>query len=133
MIGRAYEWELEAGLTGWQYYKLPSPVALKAGKRYIAGVTNGSNGYSFSWSGNFFTSTVETGSLMTCEIGVRWREMYINGAGFPDLTTASNYFRDVVFVADTELFFELSMEEKPPAVGWLNCGRFLSKIYKLTT
>ena len=96
LTGKLYEWEVLSGYEGWQYYKLPTPISIEAGRQYVIGVSSGSG--TFAWSGNFYTTTAVNGNLITYATGGRWRDMYVNGAGFPDLTTASNYFRDVVFV-----------------------------------
>lgn len=100
MIAGPYEWYVPYGTTGWQEFKLPTPVGIEANKDYVVAVSNnGTTKYYPIGSGddNSFKTAISNGYLTTYASSGLWSR---NAGDMPYNKTTSNYFRDVVFVPD---------------------------------
>ena len=93
-----YDWEIVPGYEGWREFELPESVIIEAGKKYTISVSSGPDCL-FSWGDSQLKHPVENGDLVT----------YLTGGVYsadgqlkkmPAGATASNYFRDIVFIAD---------------------------------
>lgn len=95
-----YEWTPSAGYEGWQYFELPNPVAIAAGKQYVVSVTCGPDAVFMSGT-NQLASPIENGNLITyTNSGMYTSNANLAKDHMPDASAGSNYFRDVVFVPD---------------------------------
>jgi peptidoglycan hydrolase-like protein with peptidoglycan-binding domain/chitodextrinase len=82
--------------SGWQTATLATPLSISANTTYVVSVNTG-NAY-YVATNNGLTSAITNGPLSTV---VGNNGVYGNSGAFPTTTwQASNYFRDVVFVAD---------------------------------
>ena len=93
-----YEWEIVPGYEGWREFELPESVSIKAGKKYTVSVSAGPDCL-FSWGEAQLKSPVESDDLVTYPNGGVYSADGVLGK-MPAGATASNYFRDIVFIAD---------------------------------
>jgi len=85
--------------SGWQQATFSTPVSIQANTTYIISY-HCQNGH-YSSNGNYFQSSVSTGSLTALQNGTTGNGVYAYGSGtFPNQTwNASNYWVDVLFIA----------------------------------
>lgn len=93
-----YEWEIVPGYEGWREFDLPGSVSITAGKKYTISVSSGPDCL-FSWGEAQLKSPIENGDLVTYATGGVYSADGKLGK-MPTGATASNYFRDIVFIAD---------------------------------
>lgn len=92
-----YQWNIPAGSEGWQEFVLPEAVTVTAGTRYVVSVTTGPDSH-FVKGANQLAAPIENGDLVTyASSGLYSTNGNLAATAMPDGTTASNYFRDVVF------------------------------------
>ena len=100
MIAGPFEWYVPYGTTGWQEFKLPTPVGIEANKDYVVAVSNnGTTKYYPIGSGddNSFKTAISNGYLTTYASSGLWSR---KAEDMPYNKVTSNYFRDVVFVPE---------------------------------
>lgn len=98
VLAGPYNWDVQAGTTGWQEFELPEPLTVEAGKDYMISVTNGTKSYyARGKSGaSSFASPIINGDLVTY-VGSGYYSTNVNA--MPETANRNyNYFRDVVFV-----------------------------------
>ncbi|QNK59195.1 DUF4082 domain-containing protein [Paenibacillus sp. PAMC21692] len=100
LLAGPYDWNVNAGTSGWKEFALPAPVRIKAGSDYIVSVTNSVSDKLYAVSGQGGPA-VPTGSGRFVAYG--------EGVSTTSLGTMptfafndANYFRDVVFMPDHE-------------------------------
>ena len=104
-----YTWNIIAGYEGWREFTLPTPVSVKPNVEYVVSVTAGDD-CSYQRGIDQFASSLTNGYLYTfANSGVYSANANVATTTMPAATTASNYFRDVVFVVD-----ENQGGEEPP-------------------
>lgn len=100
MIAGPFEWYVPYGTTGWQEFKLPTPVGIESNKDYVVAVSNnGTTKYYPIGSGddNSFKTAISNGYLTTYASSGLWSR---KAGDMPYNKVTSNYFRDVVFVPE---------------------------------
>lgn len=99
VVAGPFEWDVQSGITGWQEFELPSPVAVTANTDYVIAISTGANKYYAKGtdSGNSLATAITSGDLVTYASGGLW----FRGSGtMPYNAVSTNYFRDIVFVID---------------------------------
>lgn len=97
LVGGPYTWNL-SGSAGWKTLTLPTPgVAVAANTNYVVAISNGPDRY-YAEQPNGLDATITNGNLHAVAGGGVWTNAI--GTMPTQVWQNTNYFRDVVFVAD---------------------------------
>ncbi|MBQ8559010.1 MAG: DUF4082 domain-containing protein [Tyzzerella sp.] len=105
LIAGPYEWDVQAGTTGWQEFELPTAVSIEANTEYVVSVSNNADTKYYAQgtgADNSFASPINNRDLVTYAKGGLWSR---NAGDMPYNQTNTNYFRDIVFVTDEQTIF----------------------------
>ena len=105
IVAGPYEWDVPAGITGWQEFELPTPVSVTAGKDYVVAVSNNATTKYYAQgtnTDNSFTAPINNRDLVTYAKGGLWSR---KAGDMPYNKVNTNYFRDVVFISDEQTIF----------------------------
>ena len=104
LIAGPFDWEIQAGTSGWQVFALPEPVEIEANITYALGISVGSNcvyavgeGQLDDYVDSHYITVPPDGALYSGNANLGLAHMPgnpANGGG----TSANNYMRDIVFI-----------------------------------
>ena len=93
-------WNIVPGYEGWREFTLPTPIAIEADVQYALSITAGPDAI-YAKGTNQLANPLTNGDLYTfAKSGLYSTNANLALTHMPDGQAASNYFRDVVFVAD---------------------------------
>ncbi|BCS54971.1 DUF4082 domain-containing protein [Geobacter sp. SVR] len=96
VVAGPYSWSIASGTLGWKAFTLPTPLNITANSDYIVAVSNSSDRY-YAEAPNALNAAVTTGHLQVPVGGGVYST--VSGAMPTSVWQNTNYFRDVVFVA----------------------------------
>lgn len=105
LIAGPYDWDVQAGTTGWQEFVLPNAVNIQANTEYVVSVSNNADTKYYAQgteAENSFASPINNRDLVTYAKGGLWSR---NKGDMPYNQVNTNYFRDVVFVTEEQTIF----------------------------
>lgn len=97
LIGGPFTWTIPSGTAGWKTLTLPAPVHINANTNYVVAISNGPDRY-YAEQPNGLDATITSGNLHAVAGGGLWTNAI--GTMPTQVWQNTNYFRDVVFVAD---------------------------------
>ena len=100
LIGGPYAWGVSSGTAGWRTLTLPTPVHIDANTNYVVAISNGfpDQNLNYAEQPNGLDATITNGNLHALAGGGVWTDA--TGTMPTNVWQNTNYFRDVIFVAD---------------------------------
>jgi hypothetical protein len=96
LLAGPFTWNIAPGTSGWKTFTLPTAVSIPANTDYIVAISNSSDKY-YAEQNHGFDTAIVNGNLHTYVGSGVWTS---TSGAMPTLTWQNtNYFRDVVFVA----------------------------------
>lgn len=98
-IGGPYTWDIPSGTAGWKTFTLLAPVSIAPNTNYIVAISNSNADRIYAEQPHGLDSPITSGNLHALASGGVWTDAL--GTMPTNVWQNTNYFRDVVFVADT--------------------------------
>ncbi len=97
LIGGPFTWTITSGTAGWKTLTLPAPVHVNANTNYVVAISNGPD-RNYAEQPHGLDATITNGNLHAVAGGGVWTTAV--GTMPTQVWQNTNYFRDVIFVAD---------------------------------